>query len=195
MQRPVLIQPDQKKPFEVKVDASNYAIDAVLMQRDDKNVMHPVAFFSKTMNDVQRNYDVYNRELLALIKMFRHWRHYLHQAVHTVKVHTDHANLLYWKNPRDHNRRVARWHAELMEYDFELVHISGKKNGQADTLSRRPDYDQGDNNNKGLVVLPPKFFTKAYARAIMGKKEHTSSARITGSGEADPNNGPEWRRY
>ena len=58
MQRPVLIQPDQKKPFEVKVDASNYAIDAVLMQRNDKNVMHPVAFFSKTMNDVQQNYDV-----------------------------------------------------------------------------------------------------------------------------------------
>ena len=70
-----------------------------------------------------------------------------------------------------------------------------KKNGQADTLSRCPDYDQGDNDNKGLVVLPPKFFTKAYTRAIMGKKEHTSSARITGSGEADPNNGPEWRRY
>ena len=54
------IQPDQTKPFEVKVDTSNYAIGTVLMQKDDKNVMHPVAFFLKTMNDVQQNYDVYN---------------------------------------------------------------------------------------------------------------------------------------
>src|ERR1700761_9484522 len=175
---PVLIQPDQKKPFEVEVDASNYAIGAVLMQKDDKNVMHPVAFFSKTMNDAQRNYDVYNRELLALIEMFRHWRHYLHQATHKVRVHTDHANLLYWKNPGDHNRRVARWHTELMDYDFKLIHISRKKNRWADTLSRCPDYDQGENDNKELVVLPPKFFSKAYDK-YMGKiktlKELTTS--------------------
>ncbi len=57
---PVLIQPDQMKPFEVEVDASNYAIGAVLMQRDDKNILHPVAYFSKTMNNAQRNYNVYN---------------------------------------------------------------------------------------------------------------------------------------
>ena len=59
-EEPVLLQPDQKKPFEVEVDASNYAIGAVLMQKDDNNILHPVAFFSKTMNQAQRNYDVYN---------------------------------------------------------------------------------------------------------------------------------------
>ena len=71
---------------------------------------------------------------------------------------------------------------ELMEYDFELVHISGKKNGWANTLSKRPDYDQGDNNNKNLVMLPPRFFSKIYAR-VMGSKE------------ANPNNEKEWRHY
>jgi hypothetical protein len=121
-EEPVLVQPDQKKQFEVEVDASNYAIGAVLMQQDGKKVAHPVAFFSKTMNEAQRNYDVYNRELLALLEMFRHWRQYLHQAAHQVLVHTDHANLLFWKNPGDHNRRVARWHAELMDYDFKCPH-------------------------------------------------------------------------
>ena len=191
----VLMQPDQKKPFEVKVDASNYAIGVVLMQRDDKNAVHPVAFFFKTMNDAQRNYNVYNCELLALIEMFRHWRHYLHQVAHKVKVHTNHANLTYWKNPGDHNRRVARWHAELMEYNFELVHISGKKNGWADTLSRRPDYDQGNDNIKNLVVLPSMFFKTEYAKLMIEKKQkgHTSSARIAGSEEANPNNEKEWR--
>jgi hypothetical protein len=174
MEEPVLVQPDQKKQFKIEVDASNYAIGAVLMQKDDKNILHPVAFFSKTMNNAQRNYDVYNRELLALVETFRHWRHYLHSAAHQIKVHTNHANLLYWKNPGDHNRRVARWHAELMDYNFELIHISGKKNGCADALSRRPDYDMGEHDNKQLVVLPPKFFADAYAR-------------VAGSEEADPN--------
>jgi hypothetical protein len=103
-EEPVLMQPDQKKQFEIEVDTSNYAIGAVLMQKGEKDILHPVAFFSKTMNDVQRNYDVYNRELLALVETFRHWRHYLHSAAQKVKVHTDHANLLYWKNPGDHNR-------------------------------------------------------------------------------------------
>ena len=181
-EEPVLIQPDQKKQFEVEVDASNYAMGAVLMQRDEKNTLHPVAFWSKTMNSAQRNYDVYSKELMALKEMFRNWRHYLHQAKHKVIVHTDHANLLYWKNPGDHNRRVARWHAELMEYDFELRHISGKKNGRADALSRRPDHDEGEEDNKQLVVLPAKYFGKTHAR-------------LAGSEEANPSDKEEWAKH
>ena len=151
---PVLLQPDQKKPFEVEIDASKYAIGAVLMQKDDKGILHPVAYFSKSLNSAQRNYDVYNCKLLGLVETCRHFRQYLHQPAHTVKIHTNHANLLYWKNPGEHNRRVARWHAELMEYDFQLVHISGKKNWPPDALSRRSDHDTGEEDNKKLVVLP-----------------------------------------
>ena len=162
-EEPVLLQPNQKKPFEVEVDTSNYAIGAVLMQKDDSNVLHPVAFFSKTMNQAQRNYDVYNHKLLALVETCRHWRHYLHQPAHTVKIHTDHANLLYWKNPGEHNRRVARWHAELMEYNFTLVHLPGKKNSRADALSRHLDHDTGEEDNKQLIVLPEKVFTTTHA--------------------------------
>ena len=62
-----------------------------------------------------------------------------------------------------------------MNYNFELVHISGKKNGWADALSRRPDYKMGEEDNKQLVVLPPKFFERTLAR-------------VAGSEEVDPNN-------
>jgi hypothetical protein len=178
---PVLLQLDQKKPFKVEVDASNYAIGAVLMQRDDKGIAHPVAFFSKTMNPAQRNYNVYNRELLGLVETCRHWRPYLHQPTHTVKIHTDHANLLFWKNPGEHNRRVARWHAELMEYNFQLVHLLGKKNGRADALSRRLDHDTGEEDNQQLVVLPPRLFTE-------------SKIQLLGSDEADPANPWQWQQ-
>ncbi len=164
------------------MDASNYAIGAILMQKDDKNILHPVAYFSKTMNNVQRNYDVYNRELLGLREMFKHWRAYLHGMAHQVKVHMDHANLLFWKNLGDHNRRVVRWHSDLMDYDFQLVHISGKKNRHADALSRCPDYSQGEDDNKQLVVLPPKFFSQVLACMV-------------GSEEANPSNKKEWAHY
>jgi RNase H-like domain found in reverse transcriptase len=176
---PVLIQPDQKKPFKIKVNASNYAIGAVLVQRDEKIVLHPVTFFSKTMNEAQRNYNVCHWELFRLVKMFRHRRHYLDQAAHKVKVLTDHTSSLFWKNPKDQHRRVVQWHTELMEYDFKLVHISGKKNGWMDALSRCSDYNQCNNDNKKLVVIPPKFIGKGFAW-------------LAGSEEVDPTNQEEW---
>ena len=74
MSEPVLRQPDQTKPFKVEVDVSNYTMGAVLMQRDEKNVLHPIASFSKSMNEAQNNYNIYNKELLGLQEMLRHWR-------------------------------------------------------------------------------------------------------------------------
>ena len=58
---------------------------------------------------------------------------------------------------------MARWHTDLMEYNFELWHIAGKKNGYADALLRCLDYDTGDNDNKKLVVIPAKYLGEAQA--------------------------------
>jgi hypothetical protein len=68
-----------------------------------------------------------------------------------------------------------------MDYNFKLVHIAGVKNGRADALSRRPDYDQGEEDNKKLVVLLPGFFARAYAH-------------LAGSDEADPSEPHGWKR-
>ena len=70
-----------------------------------------------------------------------------------------------------------------MECNFKLVHIAGARNGQADALSRRPDYDKGDEDNKKLVVLPERFFAPAV------------QARLAGTDWADPNNPEEWQRF
>ena len=102
------------------------------------------------MNTAQRNYDIYNKELLGLREMLRHWCQYLFQPQYKVRIYTDHTNLLFWKNPGVHNRRVARWHAELMEYNFELVHIAGTRNGRADALSRCHD-----TTDRGWTRLEP----------------------------------------
>ncbi len=71
---------------------------------------------------------------------------------------TDHTNLQYWKAPQKLNRRTARWHADLQEYDFVIKHIPGKINTPADELSHPPNSDQGDDDNKDQTLLEPKLF-------------------------------------
>jgi len=132
---PILLMPNLENPFELEVDASSFAIGATLSQQDERGRWHPVAFFSKTLSEAERNYDVYDRELLAIVKSLKHWRVYLAGAPHQIIIHTDHANLLYWKEPRKISRRVAREFQELSEYNFVLKHIAGTKNARADALS------------------------------------------------------------
>ena len=155
---PVLKQPQLEQPFEVEVDASGYAIGAVLMQRDEKGKRHPVAYFSSTLNEAERNYDIYTLELYAIVRALRHWRPFLAGSPHEIIVHTDHANLQYWKEPQKINRRIAREVVELSEYNIKLKSIPGRENGRADMLSRRPDYDQGEKDNQNVVVLPEEMF-------------------------------------
>ncbi|CAJ0953950.1 unnamed protein product, partial [Ranitomeya imitator] len=75
----------------VEVDASEIGAGAVLSQRSsDGSVMKPCAFFSRKFSPAERNYDVVNRELLAMKWAFEEWRHWLEGAKHRVVVLTDH---------------------------------------------------------------------------------------------------------
>ena len=66
-EEPVLIMPDQTKPFQIECDASKYASGAVLTQNNGNGNRHPCAFISKTFSETERNYEIYDRELLAII--------------------------------------------------------------------------------------------------------------------------------
>jgi len=98
-EEPVLLMPKLEQPFKLEVDASNYAIGATLNQKDELGCWHPVAYYSTTLSETERNYDIYDKELLAVVKSLRHWRTYLVGAPHQIVIHTDHSNLLYWKEP------------------------------------------------------------------------------------------------
>jgi len=99
-EEPVLLMPKLDQPFKLKVDASNYAIGATLNQKDELEHWHPVAYYSTMLSETERNYDIYDKELLAVVKSLHHWRTYLARAPHQIVIHTDHSNLLYWKEPR-----------------------------------------------------------------------------------------------
>ncbi|KAK7878585.1 hypothetical protein WMY93_030421 [Mugilogobius chulae] len=93
---PVLSHPDPSRQFVVEVDASDSGIGAVLSQRSpEDNKMHPCAFFSRKLSPAERNYDIGNRELLAVVLALKEWRHWLEGAEHPFIVWTDHKNLSY----------------------------------------------------------------------------------------------------
>jgi hypothetical protein len=80
----------------VETDASDYAIAAILSQLGTDGILHLVAFHSCSMSPPELNYEIYNKELLAIVKAFRHWQHYLEGSRHQVEVITDHKNLEYF---------------------------------------------------------------------------------------------------
>jgi RNase H-like domain found in reverse transcriptase len=73
-----------------------------------KPTTHPVAYYSNTFTPTERNYDIYKQELMAIMKSLAHWQLYLGWTKEPFHILTDHANLQYWKSPKDLNRRTAR---------------------------------------------------------------------------------------
>jgi hypothetical protein len=157
----VLTHPILTDPFELEVDASGFAMGAVLLQKKMDGKKHPITYYSKTLSAAERNYDVYNLELLAIVNALDHWRPYLAGSPHKIIIYSDHQNLLYWKDPHKISRRIAREVLMLSEYNFEIRHIKGTSNRHADALSQRPDYDQGQSDNQNVTILPEQIFARA----------------------------------
>jgi len=163
---PVLISPDSTKPFRIEADSSDFATGAVLSQispEDEK--WHPVAFFSKSLTPVERNYEIHDKEMLAIIRSLQEWRHFVEGAEHQCEIWTDHKNLEYFMTAKQLNRRQARWSLYLSRFDFLLHHKPGKSMGKPDALSRRADHGTGAADNSDIVLLTPKVFA---VRALEG---------------------------
>jgi len=79
---PILIHPDPAKPFIVETDASDFALGAILSQSGIDGLLHLVAFYSRKLTSAEINYQVYDKELLAIITTFEQWRLYLTKAQH-----------------------------------------------------------------------------------------------------------------
>ncbi|KAK3507794.1 hypothetical protein QTP70_000406 [Hemibagrus guttatus] len=134
---PLLIHPDPDKPFVVEVDASTTGVGAVLSQQQgNPSRLHPCAFFSHKLNPVERNYDIGNRELLAIKLALEEWRHWLEGARHPFLVLTDHKNLEYLRAAKRLNPRQARWALFFTRFEFSISYRPGSKNTKADALSR-----------------------------------------------------------
>lgn len=136
---PILKHFDPEKQAILETDASDFAIGAVLSQHHDKR-LHPVAFHSRKMSPAEMNYEIHDKEMLAIVVALEDWRHYLQGGKFPVLIYTDHKNLEYFMTTKTLNRRQARWAEKLSEYDFTIVYRKGTSNAKADALSRRSEY-------------------------------------------------------
>jgi RNase H-like domain found in reverse transcriptase len=110
--KPVLQQPDFTKPFFLLTDASAHGMGAILSQEGGSNgsntaqkpKLHPVTYRSATFTKTERNYNIYDQELLVIMKAITHWHPYLIWMKEPFTILTDHTNLLQWKLPRKLNR-------------------------------------------------------------------------------------------
>ena len=128
-QAPVLALPDFDKLFVLECDASHMGIGAVLSQDG-----RPLEFFSEKLSDSRRRYSTYDLEFYALVRVVRHWQHYL--AYHEFVVYSDHQVLRYLHSQKKLNDRHVRWSSFLDEFIFLLKYKSGQSNIVADALSR-----------------------------------------------------------
>lgn len=126
---PVLAHFDYDKEITLETDSSDYVSAGVLSQRDDNHVLRPVAFFSKKLSPTECNYEIYDKELLAIIRCFEEWRPELEGTISPVQVITDHKNLEYFMSTKNLNRRQSRWSEFLSRFQFHIVYRPGKLGG------------------------------------------------------------------
>ncbi|KAL2095538.1 hypothetical protein ACEWY4_007686 [Coilia grayii] len=160
---PILQVPNPEQQFVVKVDVSDVGAGAVLSQRrreDDK--LHPCAFFSRRLSLAECNYDIGDRELLAVKLALEECRHWLEGPSVPFIVWTDHKNLEYIRTAKRLNPRQARWSLFFSRFNFSLSYRPGSRNVKPDALSRH--FLKGDDSLQGpATILPSRLVWVEYA--------------------------------
>ena len=147
---------DPRLPLRVETDASDYALGAVLTQKCDDGKWRPVFYHSRKFSGAELNYDVHDKELLAIIDSFEQWEAQLIGAKYQIEVYSDHQNLTSFTTTKKLNRRQVRWAETMANFDFKVYHRAGTLNGAADALSRRTDLRETDRPLVYNAVLKSK---------------------------------------
>ncbi|KAI0995440.1 hypothetical protein K3495_g12738 [Podosphaera aphanis] len=157
---PVLRHFDASREVFVEADSSDFVSAGILSRMDNNGELHPVAFMSKKLENAECNYEIYDKELLAIVPCLEGWRAEL-QGSHTpITVFTDHRNLEYFMTTKELSRRQVRLSEFLSQFDFVIKSRPGRDNVKADSLTRRSQ-DLPKNNSDPRVqyqrqtLLPP----------------------------------------
>ena len=177
LSQPVLHIPDLSSPFAIATDAFKYALGAILLQTDSNGEWHPCSYLSQSFSPAEWNYDIYNRELLAVIHALKTWRHYLHGSPFPIQVFTDHKNLTYFCKPQALNRQQAHWLLDLVDFDLTMIHVLGSHLAGPNTLSCCPDLLPSTTpENEGVTLLPPSLFINLINTSLLHHIQSSSTS-------------------
>ena len=146
---PILAHFRHDRDTVMECDSSGSVTGGVLSQYDDEGILRPCAYFSRKNSPAECNYEIHDKELLAVIRGLEEWDAEL-RSVEKFTVITDHKNLEYFMKPRRLNERQVRWSATLSQYNMQLLYRPGKENVRADALSRREQDLPADDNDERL---------------------------------------------
>jgi hypothetical protein len=128
--QPILVLPDFQKKFQVKCDASGFAIGVVLSKED-----RPIAYFSEKLNKAKVKYSTYDKEFYAIIQALKKWRHYL--IPKEFVLYSDNHALQFVTQQEKLNQRHVKWIEYMKNFTFVIKHIYGTANKVVDALSRK----------------------------------------------------------
>ena len=103
LSKPILCLLNLSFPFAIATDTSKFTSCAMLLQTNANGKWHPCSYLSQSFSSTKRNYDIYDRELLAIIRALKSWRQYLHGSPFPIQVFTDHKNLTYFHKAQSLN--------------------------------------------------------------------------------------------
>jgi hypothetical protein len=169
---PILTHFDPNRECIVETDASDFALSGTLSQIAIDKKLQPNAFHSRKFTPAEINYEIHDKELLAIVDSFKAWRRYLEGSLHTVQVFTDHKHLEYFMTTKVLNRRQACWAQQLAGVDFKIYYRKGTSNGKPDALSRCPEYrpEKGGGEDRLIqTVLKEKHFGTISAISTRGE--------------------------
>jgi hypothetical protein len=135
----ILTHFDLKKQIYIKSDSFDFVFAEILSQMKKNDELHSVTFFSKNLVSIECNYEIYDKELLIIIRCFEQWRLELLfiESNVSIKILTDHKNLEYFIFTKQLNRRQNKWAQFLTNFHFVIIYLFEKSNKKADSLIRR----------------------------------------------------------
>ena len=124
----------------MKVEILDYAIREILLMKCEDRQQRPVAYLSKSLNEIKINYEIYDNKMLVVIKGLENWKHLLEGTKFKFKVQTDHKSLECFMRVQKLYCRQVRQALYLSRFNFTLKYILGVKIEKADGLSRKLDW-------------------------------------------------------
>jgi len=127
---------NSKQQTILKINASDYVKDEILLQYNDESVFHSVAFYSKSMIFAECNYHIYDKKLLVIIQCFKHWRLELECTELFIQMFIDHQTLKIFMKNKQLTRRQVNYLDILFKFNFQIIFQSDRMNTKVDALIR-----------------------------------------------------------